>query len=233
MPALPFPACFRFLRAIVFCCSAAALLAPAFAETLLGRCVGVTDGDTCTLLLTDAEGGKRTATIRFHAVDAPESRQAYGQAAKKFVSELIFNKDIRVETQGRDKYGRLIGRVFVNDTDVNLAVVKAGYAWWFRKYAANEPAFAAAEEAARSARRGLWQEKDPVAPWDFRHKKKASRTVPSTPAPTDNTDDAKRYWITTSTNKTHNRSCQSYENSRGHHSASGTGNNCAICGGAP
>lgn len=233
MSALPFPAVSRLLRALVLsCASAVALLTPAFAETLLGRCVRVTDGDTCTLLLADAEGGRQTAKIRFHAIDAPESHQAYGKAAKKFVSDLIFGKDIRVETQGCDRYGRLIGRVYVNDTDVNLAIVKAGYAWWFRKYAANEPAIAAAEEAARSARRGLWQKKDPVAPWDFRRKKRESRAVPAAPAPSDNTDDTERHRMTESTNDLRNRRCQSHEKSRGRHASAGTGNNGTVCGGA-
>lgn len=244
MPNVPRPQCYRSLRALLLCLTTAlALLSPSLAETLLGHCVGVTDGDTCTLLLTDDAGSKRTEKIRFHGIDAPESHQAYGQAAKKFVSDLIYDKDIRVEVQTRDKYGRLVGKIFVGDTNVNLEVVKAGYAWWYRQYGAGETALAEAEEAARTARRGLWQDKNPVAPWDFRHKPVLARQaveIPSAPftdtlgaapdAPANKS--TARYWVTTSSGKTHNSSCRYYANSKGHFSTKGTGNNCKICGGA-
>ncbi len=247
MPTLPHSLLSRTLRPFLFCLLAAVtLLSPALAETLFGHCVGVADGDTCTLLLTDDAGGKRTEKIRFHGIDAPESHQAYGKAAKKFVSGLIYGKDIRVEAQTRDKYGRLVGKIYVGDTFVNLEVVKAGYAWWFRQYGAGETAIAEAEEAARAARRGLWQDKNPVAPWDFRHKPELARQATeqasatssvsaATPAaaPTKKADnDAKRYWVTSSNGKTHNASCRWYANSNGYYSSTGTGNNCMKCGGA-
>lgn len=230
----------RALRPILLCLiTAAALLSPALAKTLLGHCVGVADGDTCTLLLTDAEGAKKTERIRFHGIDAPESHQAYGQAAKKFVSDLIYDKDIRVEVQTRDKYGRLVGKVFVGDTNVNLEVVKAGYAWWYRQYGAGETAIAEAEAAARTAGHGLWLDKNPVAPWDFRHNPELARQAteahapapPSVPTPSADTP-AQRYWVTSSSGKTHNASCRWYANSNGYYSATGTGNNCRVCGGA-
>ena len=215
------------------------LLNPAAAETLIGHCVGVADGDTCTLLIEQGDG-KRTERIRFHGIDAPESHQAYGQASKKFVSDLIYDKDIRVEVQTRDKYGRLVGKVFVGDTHVNLEVVKAGYAWWYRQYGAGETALAEAEETARTARRGLWQDKNPVAPWDFRHKPELARqaTEPALAASSADTPakkaeaDAKRYWVTSSSGKTHNATCRWYANSNGYYSATGTGNNCMKCGGS-
>lgn len=227
------------LWALVVC--AALLFSPAAAETLLGRCVGVADGDTCTLLLTSDDGTKRTEKIRFHGIDAPESHQAYGKAAKKFVSDLIFGKDIAVDVQTRDKYGRLVGKIRVGDTDVNLAVVKAGYAWWYRRYGAGETALAEAEQDARAARRGLWQDKDPVAPWDFRHKPAlAQQAVERPAAPFTDTlgaapaadKAAARYWVTSSSGKTHNASCRWYGTSKGYYSSTSTGNNCLKCGGA-
>lgn len=211
---------------------------PAWAETLLGHCVGVADGDTCTLLLRHEDGSKKTERIRFHGIDAPESHQPYGQASKKLVSDLIYDKDIRVEVQTRDKYGRLVGKVFVGETNVNLAVVKAGLAWWYRQYGAGETALAEAEQAARTARLGLWQDPAPVAPWDFRHKgKQAAASAPSAQAPAPSpaahpASGEKQYWVTTSSGKTHNVSCRYYANSNGYYSSTGTGNNCKICGGA-
>lgn len=219
-------------RTILLCLSAlVSLLLPAVAETLLGHCVGVADGDTCTLLLTQPDGAKKTERIRFHGIDAPESHQAYGQAAKRFVSELIYDKDIRVEVQTRDKYGRLVGKIFVGDTNVNLAVVQAGYAWWYRQYGAGETAIAEAEKEARDARRGLWQDAAPVAPWDFRHKGARAASSAASPSPASSAE-TQRYWVTASSGKTHNSSCRYYANSRGYYSATGTGNNCRICGGA-
>ena len=227
-------------RTFLLCLSVfVSLLLPAAAETLLGHCVGVADGDTCTLLLTQPDGAKKTERIRFHGIDAPESHQAYGQAAKKFVSDLIYGKEIRVDVQTRDKYGRLVGKIFVGDTNVNLAVVQAGYAWWYRQYGAGETAIAEAEQEARAARRGLWQDAAPVAPWDFRHKPALAQQAteahsPAPPAaPTPSADaPAQRYWVTSSSGKTHNASCRWYANSRGYYSATGTGNDCKICGGA-
>lgn len=158
------------LRSLPLCLlTAASLLSTALAETLFGHCVGVADGDTCALLLTLENGSKKTEKIRFHAIDAPEKRQAYGQAAKQFVSNLIYDKDIRVEMQSRDRYGRIIGKIYVGDTYVNLAVVRAGYAWWYRRYAPTETSFEQAETSARAARRGLWQDTAPIPPWEFRH----------------------------------------------------------------
>lgn len=221
-------------RTILLCLSAfVSLLLPAAAETLLGHCVGVADGDTCTLLLTQPDGAKKTERIRFHGIDAPESHQAYGQAAKKFVSDLIYDKDIRVEVQTRDKYGRLVGKIFVGDTNVNLAVVQAGYAWWYRQYGAGETAIAEAEKEARDARRGLWQDAAPVAPWDFRHKGARAASAASADTTAAHPAEAtQRYWVTASSGKTHNSSCRYYANSKGYYSSTGTGNNCKICGGA-
>lgn len=218
-------------RHFLLCLSAfVSLLLPSAAEMLFGHCVGVADGDTCTLLLTQPDGVKKTERIRFHGIDAPESRQAYGQAAKKFVSDLIYDKDIRVDVQTRDKYGRLVGKIFVGDTNVNLEVVRAGYAWWYRQYGAGETALAEAEQEARDARRGLWQDADPVAPWDFRHKGARASASAASPAPASSAE-PQRYWVTSSSGKTHNASCRYYANSKGYYSSAGTGNNCKICGG--
>ncbi len=219
-------------------------LTPAAAERLVGHCVGVTDGDTCTLL-TENAGQKKTTKIRFHGIDAPESHQDFGQASKKHLSELIYDRDIAVDVVDTDRYGRTVGKVFVGDTNVNLAMVQAGMAWWYRQYGAGETALQQAEEEARSARRGLWQSPNPIAPWDFRHKPALAQTAvsseaaldfgstPATATDTSAKDNGKRYWVTSSSGKTHNASCRWYATSNGYYSATGTGNNCKVCGGAP
>lgn len=135
---------------------------------LVGRVVGVHDGDTITVLIDE----KKSLKIRFDGIDAPESKQAFGARAKDALSNLVFGKTVTVQVRTTDRYGRTVGRIIVDGTDVNLSMVRAGLAWWYRAYAKNDRALEAAESEARAAKRGLWSEKDPVAPWDWRRKPK-------------------------------------------------------------
>lgn len=137
--------------------------AVAWADTLTGRVVGVVDGDTLDIV-DDAKAQHR---VRVHGIDAPERGQPFSQKARGKLSELTFGKTVRVESDGDDRYGRAIGRVFVGDADVELAMLDAGMAWHYVKYDST-PAYAAAEKAARAARRGLWSDPHAVPPWEWR-----------------------------------------------------------------
>ncbi len=128
----------------------------------VGRVVGVSDGDTISVL---REG--RAVRVRLDGIDAPEGGQAYGQRAKAFVSQLVYGKTVTVDVRDIDRYGRLVARVYVTDEDTSLAIVRAGYAWHFVRYS-NDTTLAAAEREARTARRGLWQDPRAVPPWEFR-----------------------------------------------------------------
>jgi endonuclease YncB( thermonuclease family) len=134
-------------------------------EIVAGRVVGVHDGDTITILTADKEQLK----IRLTEIDAPEGHQPFGTAAKKMLSQLIFGKRVTVKTSGKDRYGRTLGRVFADDQDVNLAMVKAGGAWAFRKYL-KDPSILAAENEAHAKRAGLWALPDEqrMPPWEWR-----------------------------------------------------------------
>lgn len=153
---------------------AAALLAcPSYAETLQGRVVGVTDGDTVTVLDTATTERK----IRLMGIDAPEKKQAFGRKSKESLSALVFNKQVTVEYSKRDRYGRTVGKILVNGTDANLEQVKAGLAWHYKQYQKEQSiedrvAYARAEEQARAEKRGLWVDADPTPPWDWRHRKR-------------------------------------------------------------
>jgi micrococcal nuclease len=124
------------------------------AETLSGRVVRIADGDTLTLLV-----GKEQVKVRLNGIDAPEKGQPFGTKAKQALSDLTFGKSVRVETKGKDKYGRTLGRVFVDidgeTVDVNARLVAQGLAWHYLKYS-KDKALARTEEAARRERRGLW-----------------------------------------------------------------------------
>lgn len=140
------------------------------ADDLRGRVVSVADGDTITVL----DAGRMEHRIRLNGIDAPESRQPFSQVSRRQLSELVAGRDVLVVWDKRDRYGRLIGTVLVDGTNANLAQLTAGLAWYYRYYAADVPAdlrprYEAAEADARAARRGLWADPQPVAPWGFRN----------------------------------------------------------------
>jgi endonuclease YncB( thermonuclease family) len=139
------------------------LAGSAAAEEFTARVVGVTDGDTLTVL-----HAKHSEKVRLVGIDAPEKRQAYGERAKRFTADLAFDRTVTVRTAGRDRNGRLLGEVVLPDgRSLNQELVRAGYAWWFRRYS-RDGRLARLEEEARASRRGLWADEVPQAPWDYR-----------------------------------------------------------------
>ena len=134
-----------------------------FAMELTGKVVRVTDGDTITVLCD-----QKMVKIRLNEIDSPERGQPFGKAAKKFTSDLAFGKEVTVQTHGQDKYGRTIGNVILpNGNNLNRELVKAGLAWWYRKYSKDE-SIGELEKEAREKKLGLWADKNPIPPWDWR-----------------------------------------------------------------
>ena len=166
----------------VLAISAALLLgiATAQAATLSGRVVGVSDGDTVTVL----DAGRTQHKIRLAGLDAPEKAQPFGQKSKEHLSDSVFNKQVQVEYSNTDKYGRILGKIFVNGMDANLEQIKAGFAWHYKKYSVEQSAtdraiYANAEIAARSTSAGLWRDAKPMPPWEWRHGGKDEPTLAS------------------------------------------------------
>lgn len=140
------------------------------AESFSGKVVKVSDGDTISVMHRG-----RAQRVRLHGIDAPEKRQAFGNSAKKFASDLIFGRVVTVQVVDVDRYGRIVGEVILPDgRSLNRELVKAGLAWWYRKYSKNK-SLGELEEDARSARRGLWIDPNPIPPWEFRKKKVGNR----------------------------------------------------------
>ena len=156
----------------------------AHAEALLGRVVGGTDGDTITVL----DAGKAQHKVRPAGIDAPEKRQPFGDRAKENLARLVFGQEARVDWHKTDRYGRLVGTVWVASSDsacrgrpdrpktldAGLAQLTVWLAWHYKKYAhEQEPQqrgqYAFAEDEARAKRVGLWRDATPVAPWEWRH----------------------------------------------------------------
>lgn len=147
-------------------------------QPLIGHVVKVVDGDTIYVLSV----GHNKYKIRLAGIDAPERRQPFGKASTKHLASLAAGKMVHVRSykSDPDQYELIVGTVFVvgtvfllDDRDVGLEQVKAGYAWCFRRYQDQQSAedrerYAEAEKEAREARRGLWEEKNPVPPWEWR-----------------------------------------------------------------
>lgn len=161
------------LKCLIAAASALLLVNQAYADTLLGRIIGITDGDTLTLL--DATNAQHK--IRLAGIDAPEKRQPFGQICKQSLSDLAYDRTVQVEWNKLDRYGRAIGKVLVNGQDINLEQIKCGCAWHYKRYQ-NEQSledrliYAKAEDKSRAVKAGLWADPRPEPPWDWR---KASR----------------------------------------------------------
>lgn len=143
--------------------------APAHSDTLVGTVVGLADGDTVTVL----NASKTQYHIRLAGIDAPEKKQAFGNRSHQSLSELVFQKPVRVEYTKTDRYGRIVGKVLVNNVDASLEQVKRGMAWHYKAYEREQSPvdrvlYAQVETDARRAHRGLWQDPSPIPPWDFR-----------------------------------------------------------------
>jgi len=146
---------------------------PAFSETVNGHVVGMTDGDTVTVL----DASNTQWKIRLMGIDAPEKKMPFGQKSKEYLSDLVFNKQVSVEYSKRDKYGRAVGKITVDGVDANLEQVKAGMAWHYKQYQKEQSpeervSYAEAEEQARAGRIGLWVDAEPIPPWDWRKEQK-------------------------------------------------------------
>lgn len=142
----------------------------------MGRVVRIADGDTITIL----DGANGQHRIRLQGIDAPESHQAFGTQSKKNLSNMIFDRQVTVEYEKTDQYGRIVGKILLDGKDINLEQVKAGMAWHYKEYQreqspADRELYARAEDEARNARRGLWAEADAIEPSAFRKEQKRER----------------------------------------------------------
>jgi micrococcal nuclease len=128
-----------------------------------GKVVGVHDGDTITVLTPQ----KVPVKVRLEGIDAPEANQAFGARAKEELSKLVFSKQVTVREAGKERYGRVVGRVFCGGFDVNELMVGRGFAWRYAQYS-EDPKLIEAERYAKQMHRGLWSDRTPVPPWEWR-----------------------------------------------------------------
>jgi micrococcal nuclease len=142
-----------------------------------GKVVGVSDGDTITVLTPD----KTQHKIRLFGIDCPEKHQDFGQKAKQFASDMVFGKEVVVEVIDKDRYGRAVGIVAIAGKSLNEELVRSGYAWVYNQYCKKPDLcerWRLLQEQARADKKGLWSHPDPIAPWEFRRgKSKGEQSV--------------------------------------------------------
>jgi endonuclease YncB( thermonuclease family) len=138
---------------------------PACGADYSARVVGISDGDTITVLTAD----KTQHRIRLWGIDAPETGQEFGSRAKQVASELAFGKQVTIRPRDTDRYGRTVAEVILPEgRSMSREMVRRGLAWWYRAYAPHDAELAGLEAEAREARIGLWSRPHPVPPWEWR-----------------------------------------------------------------
>ncbi len=155
---------FVFLLAVWSACAGAA--------EVNGRVIGVSDGDTLTLMV-----GTERVKVRLSEIDAPEHGQPYGHRARQSLAELCDREPAIVASAGRDRYGRTVGAVWCRGVLVNREQVRRGYAWVYARYARGDSPLYATQAEARRDHRGLWQATDPTPPWEWRRQRISERNV--------------------------------------------------------
>ena len=184
------------------------------AATFTGKVVGVSDGDTITVLYQ----GNKQFKIRLLAIDTPESGQAYGDKAKQALSKKVFGQFVQVHWEKQDMYKRVLGNITIGQRWINYEMVAEGWAWHYKQYD-KDKRFAEAEVKAKAARKGLWAGPNPVAPWDWRREKKGGKPAakskpPTKPLPRIPATPAGVVYIAETGEKYHTAGCQHVRKSR-------------------
>ena len=144
-----------------------------FAEELIAKVIKVSDGDTITVL----DNNNQKHKIRLKGIDAPESQQMYGDISTQSLTELVYDKEVLVTWDKKDKYYRILGKVIVDGRDANYEQLKKGLAWYYKQYEKDlsdddKQRYLEAEKWARYFSEGLWADSNSMPPWEFRRKGK-------------------------------------------------------------
>ena len=140
-----------------------ALAWPAWAADLEVKVVGISDGDTVLAL----DEKKNEIKVRLAGIDAPEFRQAFGTKSKEALSAKVFGKRVTLESHGEDDFGRTLGKLKIDDRNINLEMVAEGWAWQYVHFDKSVE-LRTAQERAKKMKLGLWADDAPLAPWDYR-----------------------------------------------------------------
>ena len=187
---------------------------PQEGNTILGKCVSVTDADTISLLVD-----KSVYKIRLSGIDAPERGQEYGTRATQALATKVKSKQLTVEVAGYDRYRRMLGKLMLDGESIEFWLVRNGWAWQYVKYDQSD-ALRLAQQLAEQDSLGLWAGEanglKPMPPWEYRDRKrtlskiKSERETTSTPAP----DATGSFWLNTGSGSRHNEGCRYYKNTK-------------------
>ncbi len=151
-----------FSALLVFCL-------PSYGDQYEAKVIKVIDGDTVWV-----KSENKHIKIRLSYIDAPELKQTFGIRSKNFLTELILDKNVQVNTNKKDRYNRHLGEIYIHNNKesifVNAKMIKSGNAWIYKTYRDNAY-LKNLENYARINKKGLWEEQDVVAPWDYRRNK--------------------------------------------------------------
>lgn len=136
---------------------------PAKETTIEGKVTKIIDGDSIIVVGND----KKEYEVQIEGTDAPETKQPFGKESTEALSKMLKDKKVKVTWEKADNFDRLLAQVFVDDKHANLEMIKSGMAWHFKRYNKSE-VLAKAETEAKEAKRGLWADEKPTAPWDYR-----------------------------------------------------------------
>ncbi len=168
------------MRTLLALCCCIALSAQA--ETFSAKVIAVMDGDT-VMVLRDGQKLK----VRLANIDAPEKDQAFGKQSRDSLLEMVGKKQVQIDSQAVDQYGRIVGLLSVDGTNVNQEQVKRGMAWEYSHYHSDKT-YIALQDRAQQAHRGLWAQANPQPPWQWRKlhpsvKPVASANLPANHSP--------------------------------------------------
>jgi len=175
----------KILRYYLIVCAIASISSTVMAD-LSGKVVAVSDGDTIKVL----DANNILYRVRLTGIDAPEKAQPFGNASRRHLASMVAGKEVRVESSKTDRYGRVLGKVWVQPRDcpgcgktldANHAQILSGMAWWYQDYAREQSEedrgrYKSAVTEAKLRKIGLWSEANPIPPWAWRRGQRSQST---------------------------------------------------------
>lgn len=137
---------------------------------MMVKVTGIDDGDSFRVELKS-----KTYRVRVAGIDCPEYKQSYSRRAHDFTADLIYDKTVKLRVVDRDQYGRIVADVIMSDgRSLGPELLAKGLAWWYRQIQPTNKTYENLEAQARAAKRGLWADKNPIPPWQWRRERDGS-----------------------------------------------------------
>ena len=144
----------------------------ALSSTFDGKIIKIIDGDTVYFQANSEDDFKK---LRLVGIDAPEMKQPFGYESRQCLADLINDRLVQIISFGEDRYKRTLAKILIEKIDINLAMIKNGCAWFYRRYKNtldidDQAIYDQAEIFAIENKKGLFSNQEAEAPWDWRKK---------------------------------------------------------------